>query len=114
MPVGKNLFTAQTITGTTAAPAVTVPVGDVDFIVVGVSVVAVGGTNPQATFGVQWSFDGAAWTTPLADPEDTIAVMTEPGTRVKRIPVKGPYWRLGALVAGTSPSFTVTANAMVW
>jgi hypothetical protein len=114
MPTGRNLFTAKTITGTTAAPAVAVPVGDVDFIALGVTVTAVGGTNPSATFAVQWSFDGDVWTDALADPEDTIATFTAAGSRVKRIPVKATYWRLGAAVSGTNPTFTVTANALVW
>lgn len=114
MPVGKNLFTSQTITQSTAAPSVTVPVGDVDFIAVGVTVNAVSGTSPSAQFGVQWSFDGTTWTDPGADPEDVIATMTAPGSRVKRIPVKAPYWRLGAIVTGTNPSFTCTGNTLIW
>jgi hypothetical protein len=114
MPVGKNLFTSQTITTSTAAPIVAVPVGDVDFIAVGVTVTAVSGTNPQAIFQVQWSFDGSTWTDPGADPGDVIATMTATGCRVKRIPVKAPYWRLGAVVSGTNPSFTVTGNALIW
>lgn len=115
MPVGKNLFTSQTITQSTAAPAVPVPVGDVDFISVGVTVSAVSGAGASAVFQVQWSFDGATWTDPGADPEDVIATMTAPGSRVKRIPVKAPYWRLGAVVTGAnSPSFTCTGNALVW
>lgn len=111
MPTGKNLFTNQTITGSAAAPSVTVPVGDVDFIVVGVTVTAVSGTSPTATFIVQWSFDGSTWTDPLADDEDTIATLTTTGCRVKRIPVKAPYWRLAAQATGT---FTVTGNALIW
>lgn len=114
MPVGKNLFTNQTITGNTAAPPVTVPVGDVDFIAVGVSVSAVAGGSPSAVFGVQWSFDGNVWTDPGADPEDVIATMTGPGSRVKRIPVKAPYWRLGAQLSGAGTTFTVTGNALIW
>lgn len=114
MPVGRNLFTSQTITQSIAAPSVAVPVGNVDFISVGVTVNAVSGTNPSALFGVQWSFDGAVWTDAGADPEDVIATLTGPGSRVKRIPVKAPYWRVGAVVSGTNPSFTCTGNALIW
>jgi hypothetical protein len=114
MPVGKNLFTAQTITASIAAPPVTVPVGDVSYIAVGVTVSAVSGTNPQAVFQVQWSFDGSTWTDPGSDPEDIVATMTAPGSRARRIPVKASYWRLGAVVTGSSPSFTVTGNALIW
>lgn len=114
MPVGKNLFTSQVITGSQAAPSVAVPVGDVDFIAVGITVSAVSGVGASATFGVQWSFDGSTWTDPGADAEDVIATLTGPGSRVKRIPVKAPYWRLGAQVSGTNPSFMVTGNALIW
>jgi hypothetical protein len=113
MPTGRNLFTNQTITTSTAAPSVTVPVGDVDFIVVGVTVTGVTGSSPSAVFQVQWSFDGSVWTDPGADPEDIIATMTANGCRVKRIPVKAPYWRLAAQLT-TGSTFTVTGNALIW
>ena len=114
MPTGRNLFTSKTLTGTIAGGSVPVPVGDVDFISVGVTVSAVTGTNPTATFAVQWSFDGDVWSDPLADPEDTVATFTATGCRVRRIPVKATYWRLGAVIGGNVPSFTVTANVLVW
>lgn len=114
MPTGRNLFTNRTITGTAASQSVTVPVGDVDFISVGIQVSAVSGTGAQAVFQVQWSFDGDVWTDPGAEAEDIIATLSAPGNRVKRIPVKATYWRLGAVITGTTPSFTVTANTLVW
>jgi hypothetical protein len=114
MPTGRNLFTAKTITGTIAAAAVPVPVGDVDFIALGITVTNMTG-GASFIFAVQWSFDGDVWTDALADPEDTIATFTGNGSRVKRIPVKATYWRLGAVVqGGTNPSCAVTANALVW
>ena len=114
MPSGRNLFTNQTITGTTAAPSVAVPVGEADFIGVGIACTAVGGTGASAQIVVQWSFDGSLWTDPGADPEDTICTFTATGCRVKRIPVKATYWRLGAIVTGTLPSFTLTGNCLTW
>jgi hypothetical protein len=114
MPTGRNLFTNKTITASAASQSVTVPVGDVDFISVGVQVSAVSGAGAQAVFQVQWSFDGDVWTDAGAEPEDIIATLTAPGNRVKRIPVKATYWRLGAQITGTTPSFTVTANTLVW
>lgn len=114
MPIGRNLFTNKTITSSAAGASVTVPVGEVDFISVGITVSTVSGTNAEATFGVQWSFDGDVWTDAGQDPEDIIATLTAPGSRVRRIPVKAQYWRVGALVSGTNPSFTVTANTLVW
>lgn len=115
MPYGKNLFTNRTITGTAAAPSMILPIGDIDFISVGIQVVALSGTNPSAVFGIQWSFDGIEWTNPMDIPdEDVVASMTEVGIRIKRMPIKAPYWRLAAQVTGTNPSFTVTGNALVW
>jgi hypothetical protein len=115
MAHGINLFTNRTITQTTAAPSQILPISMVDFISVGINVVAIGGTNPTATFGVQWSFDGDTWTNPMDIPdEDVIAAMTSTGVRIKRMPVKAPYWRLAAQLGGTNPSFTVTGNALVF
>jgi hypothetical protein len=116
MPSGKNLFTNRTITtGTSAAPSAVLPVDRVDFISVGVQVVAVSGTTPQATFGVQWSFDGDVWTNPTDSPtEDVIGTFTDVGYKIKRMPIKAPYWRLAAQVTGTNSSFTVTGNALIW
>lgn len=114
MPIGRNLFTNFTVTGTIAAPAVTVPIGEVDFIAVGIQVSSVSGTGAQAIFQVQWSFDGQIWTDPGVNQEDIIATVTAPTCQVKRIPVKAQYWRLGAVVTGFNPSFVVTGNALVW
>lgn len=115
MAHGVNLFTNRTITGTVAAPSQILPISTVDFISVGIEVVALSGTNPSATFGVQWSFDGATWTNPMDIPdEDVVAAMTSTGVRIKRMPVKAPYWRLAAQLAGTNPSFTVTGNALIY
>lgn len=114
MPIGRNLFTNRTITGSAASQSITVPVTTADYISVGVQVSDVSGTNPQAVFQVQWSFDGDVWTDPGADPEDIICTLSAPGNRVKRIPVKATYWRVGAQITGTNPSFTVTANTLVW
>lgn len=115
MAQGKALFTNRTIGGgVAAAPSATLPVGEVDFISVGIEVVAVSGTNATAIFGVQWSFDGDTWSNPQDMPEDLVATMTDVGIRIKRMPVKAPYWRLAAQVTGTNPSFTVTGNALVW
>jgi hypothetical protein len=111
MPTGKNLFTNRTITTTSAAPSAILPVDRVDFISVGVQVTA---GNGQAVIGVQWSFDGDVWTNPADAAEDIIGTFTGPAYVIKRMPIKAPYWRLAAQWSGWSPSFTVTANALVW
>lgn len=115
VPVGKNLFTNRTITGSAAAPSAVLPVDLVDFVSVGVEVSAVGGSSPQAVFGVQWSFDGDKWTDPRDDAtNDIIATVTGVGLWIKRIPIKAPYYRLAATVTGAGATFTVTGNALVW
>lgn len=116
MPSGKNLFTNRTIqTGNSAAPSAVLPVDRVDFISVGVQVTNVTGAEPSATFGIQWSFDGDAWTNPLDNPdEDVIGVATGPAYMIKRMYVKAPYWRLAAAVTGENTRMAVTANALVW
>lgn len=114
MPIGRNLFTGKTITQSIAGASAAVPVGDADFLAIGVQVSAVAGTNPQAIVAVQWSFDGDVWSDALADEADTIATFTAMGMRVKRIPIKAPYWRLGAQISGVNPSFTISANVLVW
>lgn len=112
MPSGKNLFTGKTITGLAASPSAALPVDRVDFISVGVQVATVAGTNPAATFGVQWSFDGDSWTNPSDNPEDQIGTATGPAYFIKRMPVKAPYWRVAAY--NVTGSLTVTGNALVW
>lgn len=113
MPIGRNLYTNLTITQSAAGQSVAVPVGDVDFIVAGITVQAISAGTTADMF-IQWSFDGSVWSDALGDPEDTISSFTAPGTRMKRIPIKAPYWRVAAKLTGTSPSVTLTANALVW
>lgn len=115
MPIGTNLFMGRTISaGASVAPSRTLPVDNVDFISVGVEVASVFGTSPSMTVGVQWSFDGDNWTNPQDDTADIVGTFTAPGIKIKRMPIKAPYYRLAAQVTGTGAQFTVTANALVW
>lgn len=115
MPTGKNLFTNRVVTTTSAAPSAILPIDRVDFISVGVQISAVSGVGAQAVIGVQWSFDGDVWTNPTDTPsEDVIGTFTSTAYVIRRMPIKAPYWRLAAQVTGTAPSFTITANALVW
>lgn len=82
-----------------------------DWISVGVSVTEVTGEEVAATFGVEWSFDGATWA--VAQPDNIIGTLTGPGALVQRFTVKAIYWRLVADVSGTDPRFLCTANALI-
>lgn len=82
-----------------------------DWMAVQISISAVSGTLPSASFKLQWSFDNIAWSD--ANPGDVIGTATAPVTAVQRFNVKAPYWRLVATITGTNPSFTCTANAYV-
>jgi hypothetical protein len=116
MPAGKNLYSGRKVTEVTETPGSAIPIGEGSYIIIGVQVTEVtgGGNKAAARFGVQWSFDGDTWSDLLADEEDTVALMTGPGFRVKRIAIKGPYWRLGSKITGLGAEFTVTANALIW
>lgn len=82
-----------------------------EWISVGVSVTEASGDNATATFGVEWSFDGATWA--VAQPDNIIGTLHGPGALVQRFTVKAIYWRLVAEVSGTDPRFLCTANALI-
>jgi hypothetical protein len=115
MPIGTNLFINRVVTGGNSfAPSRTLPVDRVDFISVGVEVSNVSGVGASMTAGIQWSFDGDTWTNPNDDPDDILGTFTKAGFIIKRMPIKAPYYRVAAQVTGTQPTFTVTANALIW
>lgn len=103
------LFSNFKITQTTA-DAGRVVQSPQEWISIGVNISAVSGTDPTAQFRVQWSFDNVTWADTL--PQDVIGTATAPVSVIKRFPVSAPYWRLVAVVGGTNPSFTCTANAL--
>lgn len=82
-----------------------------DWMSIGISISAVTGTNPTATFRLQWSFDNVVWAD--ANPSDAIGTATQPVSAIQRFAVKAPYWRLAVVVGGTNPSFICTANALI-
>lgn len=82
-----------------------------DWMSIGISISAVTGINPTATFRLQWSYDNVVWAE--ANPTDTIGTATQPVSVIQRFAVKAPYWRLAVVVGGTNPSFTATANALI-
>lgn len=82
-----------------------------DWMSVNVNITAVTGTNPTATFRVQWSYDNVYWAE--GQPADVIGTATAPVNVISRFQVKAPYWRLAVTIGGTNPSFTCTANALV-
>jgi hypothetical protein len=104
------LFSNYNIT-TTTVDAGRVVQAQLDWISIGIAISAVSGTNAQAEFRVQWSFDNVIWAEAL--PKDVIGTATQPVSVIQRFPVKAPYWRLAVTVSGTNPSFTCTANALI-
>lgn len=104
------LFSNYTLTATTADQGRLISFAQ-DWIGVIVSVSSVGGTAPSAEFRVQWSNDGATWFDPPV--QDVIGTATATGTFVGRFTIKAPYWRVGAVVTGTTPSLVCSASALV-
>lgn len=103
------LFSNFTLTGTTADAGRLVSFTQTwaAFMVQVVSVSA----GASAEFRCQWSNDGAAWFDPPTP--NIFGTATAPGTLVGWFPVQAPYWRLGAVVAGTSPAIVCSGYAIV-
>lgn len=104
------LFANQMITETTADVARSILPGS-DWMSININITSVTGTNPSATFRLQWSYDNIYWAE--SNPADVIGTATAPVNVIQRFAVKAPYWRLAVVVSGTNPVFTCTANAMV-
>jgi hypothetical protein len=100
---------AQITQNTTDAPRSILT--ELDWMSVNVNITAVTGTNPTATFRIQWSYDNAYWAE--AQPQDVLGTATGPINVIERFQIKAPYWRLAVVVGGTNPVFTCTANALV-
>ena len=77
-------------------------------ITIEVEASAVSGTSPSAQFVVVWSEDGTHW---AADGDNVGAAMTAAGNQLATFPVRGPFLALSYVLTGTTPSFTVTAQA---
>lgn len=104
------LFANHQITATTTDVG-RVILSESDWMSININITAVSGTNPTATFRIQWSYDNVYWAEGI--PADTIGTATVPVNVIQRFQVKAPYWRLAVVVGGTNPVFTCTANAMV-
>lgn len=75
-----------------------------------VTATAVGGTTPSAQFSVLWSDDGSNW----ASESDTIgAALTAVGSVLGTFPIRGAYLAVAYVITGTTPSFTVSAEAHI-
>ena len=75
-----------------------------------VTATAVGGTTPSAQFSVLWSDDGTHW----ASESDNIgAALTAAGSVLGTFPVRGAFLALAYSISGTTPSFTVSAEAHI-
>lgn len=103
------LFSNYTLTVTTADQGrlVSFTQNWVAFMIQVISVSA----GASAEFRCQWSNDNGTWFD--AAPVNSIATVTAPGTVVHQFPVAAPYWRLGAVVTGTSPAIVCSAYGIV-
>ena len=103
---------ARTATGQSAS--VTVPdwqPADPRSVSIFVNVTAQSGTTPTLDIAVQWSVDGTNWY-PVDGTADSIsqyAAVT--GLKAKQFTVKGPYYRISYVIAGTTPSYTFDVKA---
>lgn len=82
-----------------------------DWLGILVNITAVSGAGASADFRVQWSDDGTTWWEPATP--DRVFTCTAPGGFVSKFPLRAPFWRLGAEITGTTPSFTGSAAALV-
>ena len=106
MPTCSSIF-AGTISQSVAATVFQTVPTTADWVSVILSVTAISGAGASASFRLQWSVDGATW----AEAGDVFDPITAPCTVVKRFPTKAPYWRAVCDLAGTTPSFTGSANS---
>lgn len=109
MTSNATIASGTVITASGNSPVQNVPTVIGSTIGVGLNVTAVAGTSPSLTAAIQWSFDGTNFF--AASPADTFSAITAVGGAVQAFTVKAPFWRLAYTVSGTTPSFTLTANA---
>ena len=101
---------ARTTTGNSAA--ISTDYGNSTQLNLLINVTAASGTGPTLDLKVQWSADGTNW----ADAEpatDTFTQITTAKVVAKQFTVKAPNFRILWTIAGTSPSFTFTADAYI-
>ncbi len=106
-----NILPSAALTATGATAAFVTPPG-ANSVSVQVSVTAVSGTTPSATFSLEWSEGGGLWH--KADPADDFAAITAVGSVVKSFTPKGSLLRLAYTITGTTPSLTTQAVAVAW
>lgn len=109
-----NVLNAAVITATGQSAAVNpAPEGSIannSELSIEIEVTAASGTSPSVQFSVLWSDDGINW---AAAPDNIGAALTAVGNAVATVPVRGALFALAYAVTGTTPSFTVTAQAFV-
>jgi len=77
-----------------------------------VNVTASSGTTPTLNVTVQWSADGVNFAP--GDPADAFTQITGNVAAAKAFAVKGAFWRPAWAIAGTTPSFTFTVDAVTY
>jgi len=81
-------------------------------LAVTVAVSAVTGTTPSLAIEVQWSNDNVTFVS--AETPDTFTAVTVATSKCKQFgALKGRYFRLTYTATGTTPSFTITATALI-
>lgn len=103
------LFSNLTITGNAVDSSRVLP-WPCSWLSIALQITAVSGAGASCDFSIQWSFNGGDWFD--STPPDDIGTATAPVGAIKMFQVKAPYWRLKAVMSGSSPSFTLTGNAM--
>lgn len=71
---------------------------------------AASGTTPTLDISIEWSADGTTFY--AAQAADTFTQLTAAGGGAKSFDVKGPFYRVKWTIAGTTPSFTFTVDAI--
>lgn len=105
--VGINTYTANGSSGVIDVSAATSAVN------VEVITSAVSGTSPNLVITGQWSFDGGVSWSSSDGGGDTWNAITANGQKMRQHTIKGPLFRLGYTITGTTPSFTIKVNAFL-
>lgn len=99
--------TVITATGNTSA--LRVPTTVTTNVSLEVNATAVSGTTPSLTAKIQWSDDGVNFADPSTP--DALSALTAVGGQVGVFSIKGQFYRVAYTVSGTTPSFTLQAQA---
>lgn len=106
---GSPINAAGTTWSTAVAVPSDIPAGNLN---VQLNISAMSGTSPSLTVTIEWSGDGTNFAT-FQPGAEAFTAITATGNTVRTFPIKGSFWRLRYVVAGTTPSVTFSATAFV-